>query len=65
MIRNKLGEMRAYMETYCCSGKKKLKHNYFKGEICGDKQNSKNKLTRKMKRELRAMVRTETAYTVR
>jgi hypothetical protein len=33
MIRNKLGEMRAYMETYYCSGKKRLKHNAFKGEI--------------------------------
>jgi len=33
MIRNKLGEMRAYMETYCCSGKMRLKHNALKGEI--------------------------------
>jgi len=33
MIRNNLGEMRAYMETYCCGGKKRLKHNDFKGEI--------------------------------
>jgi hypothetical protein len=33
IIRNKLAEMRAHMETYCNSGKKILKHNAFKGEI--------------------------------
>jgi len=32
-IRNKLGEMRAYMEKYCCIGKKRLGHNAFKEEI--------------------------------
>ena len=33
MIRNNLGEMRAYMEAYFCCGKKILKHNQFKGEL--------------------------------
>lgn len=33
IVRNKLGEMRAYMETYGCSGNKRLEYNAFKGEI--------------------------------